>query len=52
MKIDLDHGDKIYVKSFPGATSDCMQDYVKPTLRYNAGTNDLKFEKTNRKLSY
>ena len=38
----------IYVKSFPGAKTSCMKDYVKPSLKntpnhfiLNVGTNDL-----------
>ena len=39
------------VKSFPGATVNCMKDYLKPTLQkkpdiiiIHAGTNDLKIK--------
>ena len=46
------------VKSFPGATIECMKDYIQPTLRKNPdriiihiGTNDLKSEITASKLS-
>ncbi len=41
--------EKIYVKSFPGATIDCMQSHICPTLKRNpsaivihCGTNDLR----------
>jgi hypothetical protein len=58
MKIDLDPDDRIYIKSFPGATIQCMRDYVKPTLRHNpdliivhAGTNDLKSEQTSEEIA-
>ena len=44
-------GNKAYVKSFNGATISYMEDYVKPSLRYNpdliileCGTNDLRSE--------
>ena len=58
MKIDLDPDDRIYIKSFPGATVQCMRDYVKPTLRHNpdliivhVGTNDLKSEQTSEEIA-
>ena len=58
MQIDLGHDDNVYIKSFPGATVECMKDYVKPTLRYNpdlviihAGSNDLKSEKTSEEIA-
>ena len=41
----------VYVKSFSGATTECMYDYVKPSLKYkpdvvilHTGTNDLRRE--------
>ena len=53
MRHDLTPGDKIYIKSFPGATIECMEDYVKPTIKHNpttfvlhVGTNDLRAEKS------
>ena len=45
-------GENIFVKSFPGAKTSCMHDYVKPSLKFKSdlfilhcGTNDLKSEK-------
>ena len=45
--------DKIFIKSFPGATTECMSDYVNPSLKYkpdlmiiHTGTNDLRSDKT------
>lgn len=47
-----DDDQMIVVKSFPGATADCMKDYIKPTIKkkpnaivIHTGTNDLKHEK-------
>ena len=44
--------ERIFVKSFPGSTIDCMKDYIKPSLKYDpdaiiihVGTNDLRTEK-------
>ena len=44
--------DKIYVKSFPGAMVEDMNDYVKPAMKFNpdliivhVGTNDIRTEK-------
>lgn len=46
-------GDKIYVKSFSGATTECMRDYVKPSLKFNpdliilhTGVNNLRSNKS------
>ena len=46
-------GDKIYVKTFPGASTDCMKDHVKPSLKFNpdliilhTGVNDLRSNKS------
>ena len=43
--------DKLYVKSFPGATTSDMTDYCNPTIRrspniiiLHAGTNNLKID--------
>ena len=48
MKRMLGKNEKLYVKSFPGATTNDMFDYCKPTIRrnpnmviYHAGTNNL-----------
>ena len=45
--------EKVFIKSFSGATIDSMKDYVKPSLKFqsdlyilHAGTNDLRTEKT------
>jgi hypothetical protein len=45
--------EKVFIKSFSGATIDSMKDYVKPSLKFksdlyilHAGTNDLRSEKT------
>ena len=45
--------EKLFIKSFPGASVACMRDYVKPSLKYNpdaillhCGTNDLRSEKS------
>ena len=53
MKHKLKPNDKLYVKTFNGATIEDMRDYVKPTLKRNfdlivlhVGTNDLRNEKT------
>ncbi len=51
-------GEKIYIKTFPGATTECMNDYVNPTMKYNpdfvilhTGTNDLKSNKSSEEIS-
>ena len=53
MRRCLPKGDKVYVKSFPGATTECMVDYVKPSLKYNpdliiihTGVNNLRTKKS------
>ena len=50
MRNALSSNEKIYIKSFPGATK--MKDYIKPSLKYNpdlvilhTGTNSLRSEK-------
>lgn len=50
--------DFIVVKSFPGATTECIEDYIKPTLRkkpdrliLHVGTNNLKSSDTPSKIS-
>ena len=35
MRKRIPKGDKIYVKSFSGATTECIRDYVKPSLRFH-----------------
>ena len=54
MKQGLTTKDKVYIKSFSGATNECMVDYIKPTLKYDpdviilhCGTNDLKSDIKN-----
>ena len=49
---------KIYVKSFPGAKTSCMKDYVKPSLRstpnhfiLHVGTNDLNSNQTSEVIA-
>ena len=44
-----DNDTRVIVKSFPGAKTECMKDYIKPTLKQNpdviilhCGTNNLK----------
>lgn len=53
LKKSTTKGDKLYVKSFSGATTDCMADHIKPSLRYDpdlviihCGSNDLRSQKT------
>lgn len=53
MKKDMHKGDKLYIKSFPGATTECMSDYVKPSLKFNpdliiihTGANDIRSTKS------
>ena len=48
-------GNKVFMKSFSGATTKCLTDYIKPSLRYqpdlfiiHGGTNDLRSEKTSK----
>ena len=58
MKRCMKRGEKIYVKTFPRATTDCMKDYVKPSIKHNpdfvilhTGTNDLKSTKSAMEIS-
>ena len=51
-------GNKVFIKSFSGATTACLNDYVKPSLRYkpdlliiHGGTNDLRSEKTSKQIA-
>ena len=53
IKKQLGTEDNMFVKSFPGAKTSCMYDYVKPSLKFKSdlfilhcGTNDLKSEKS------
>ena len=50
--------DKIFVKSFPGATTSQMKHYVKPSLEYepniiilHCGTNDLRNQKEPNEIA-
>ena len=52
IKKDITKGDKIYIQSFKGATTECMVDYIKPSLKYypdliilHTGANDLRSRK-------
>ena len=58
MKHKLPSNEKLYVKSFPGATVEDMVDYSKPTVRrkpdliiLHAGSNDLRSDKTSDDIS-
>ena len=58
MKRCMRRGEKIYVKSFPGAKTADMKDYVRPSQRYNpelfllhTGCNDLISAKTPDEIS-
>ena len=49
MRKSLQNKEKLYVKTFRGATTEEMKDYVRPSLKYNpdliilhTGTNDLR----------
>ena len=58
MKACMKSNEKIYVKSFPGAKLADMQDYVRPSQRYDpdlfilhTGSNDLNSVKTPEEIS-
>ena len=58
MKNGLSSKDRVYIKSFPGAKIECMEDYVKPSIKYNpdvfllhCGTNDLRSEKNATEIA-
>ena len=58
MKRCMNSNEKIYIKSFPGATITDMKDYAKPSKRYNpdlfilhAGSNDLRSTKSPDEIS-
>ena len=49
---------RVVVKSFPGATTTCMKDYVKPSLKFkpdkviiHCGTNDLKKSQSSKEIA-
>ena len=51
MRQGMKNNEKIYVKTFPGAKTTCMEDYIKPSLKnkpdvilLHVGTNNLKSE--------
>ena len=50
--------ERIFVKTFPGATTKCMIDYAKPTMKHepdfvilHTGTNDLKSTNSPEEIS-
>ena len=52
------NNEKVYVKSFPGATVKCMEDYIKPSMNFNPdvvlihiGTNSLRSQETPETLA-
>ena len=54
----MKQGERIYVKTFPGAITECMIDYAKPTMKHepdfvilHTGANDLKSEHSPEKIS-
>ena len=58
MKKRLNSSDRVYVKSFPGATVEDMADYVRPTMKrspdlivLHAGTNNLRDEEPARRIA-
>ena len=58
MRKSLSTQERIYIKSFPGATTDDMKDYIKPSLKYNpdmvilhVGTNSLHSDKTTEEIA-
>ena len=58
MKRKLPKSEKLYVKSFPGATVTDMIDYARPTVKrepdlivLHTGTNDLRTEKLAKDIS-
>ena len=58
MKNRLNSSDRVYVKSFPGATVEDMADYVRPTMKrspdlivLHAGTNNLRDEVPARTIA-
>ena len=52
------NNEKVYVKSFPGETVKCMEDYIKPSMNFNPdvvlihiGTNSLRSQETPETLA-
>ena len=57
MKQGMSSGDKVFVRCFAGAKTECMNDYIKPSLKYypdvvvlHVGTNDLRGTKTPEEI--
>ena len=55
MKQGISQKDKVYIKSFPGATVECMTDpsmeFKSDTILLHCGTNDLRTEKSTEEIS-
>ena len=58
MRQCMDINDNIHIKSFPGASVECMIDYVKPSTKFkpdtfalHCGTNDLRSEKSSIEIA-
>ena len=58
MRQCMNANEKVYVKSFSGSTIKCMDDYIKPSMRYNpavvllhVGTNDLHTNKSSEVIA-
>ena len=58
MKKCIKLGERIFVKTFPGATTKCMIDCAKPTMKHkpdfvilHTGTNDLKSTNSPEEIS-
>ena len=58
MKNKLQPNERLYIKSFSGATVEDMTDYVRPTMKrepalcvLHAGTNDLRSDKTSSAIA-
>lgn len=58
MRKDIPSGEKLYIKSFSGSTTEEMVDYIKPSLRYNpdlliihVGSNDLRSNKKEEAIA-
>jgi hypothetical protein len=58
MKRRMNSNERIYVRSFPGATVEDLEDHVKPTMRHSpdlivlhAGTNNLRSEMPAKRIA-
>ena len=58
MRKSLPNNVNVYVKSFSGATVDCMKSYVQPSMKFNpnvvilnTGTNDLRSKKQPEQIA-